>query len=364
MQHGVDELVQLVQALRLGRLDHQRAVHRERQRRRVVAVVHETFGDVSFCHTCVLELTAVEDKLVSDMSVGAGIDDAVRVAQFGREVVGLEDRRRRGFTQPFFAHHVDVAVADECHVRVAVQRRRYAVGVFRRERTHELGTYAHRAHARTAARMRRSKRFVQVQVAHIRADSRRIGVTDLGVHVRAVHIHEAAVLVYDLAHMFHVHLEDAVRGGVGDHAARQTVLVLLGFLLPVREVGVAAFIAADDHGLKACLHAGCGIGAVRRSGNQQHFALGMAVLQMVVANDHKARIFACRAGCGLQRRGRKTRDDRQLLLEVLEQLHVALHLVFRRERMDSAEAREGNRHHRGGGVEFHRARTQRNHAMC
>ena len=44
--HRVAEPVELGEVLRLGRLDHQRARHRERHRRRVEAVVDQPLGDV------------------------------------------------------------------------------------------------------------------------------------------------------------------------------------------------------------------------------------------------------------------------------------------------------------------------------
>ena len=79
---------------------------------------------------------------------------------------------------------------------------------------------------------------MQIEVADIRADEGRTSVTDLGVHVRAVHIDKSAVVVDNLTHLADSGLEDAVGRWVRDHTARKTVFVLLGLGAPVRHVGV------------------------------------------------------------------------------------------------------------------------------
>ena len=67
--HRVAEAVELGEVLRLGRLDHQRARHRERHRRRVEAVVDEALGDVVDGDAGGLRDRAqVEDALVRDQA--------------------------------------------------------------------------------------------------------------------------------------------------------------------------------------------------------------------------------------------------------------------------------------------------------
>ena len=56
-----------------------------------------------------------------------------------------------------------------------------------------------RPHARSAAAVRNRERLVQVQVADVGANRRRAREADLRVHVRAVHVDLAAVLVDDRA---------------------------------------------------------------------------------------------------------------------------------------------------------------------
>ena len=63
----------------------------------------------------------------------------------------------------------------------------------------EVLRHADRPHARAAAAVRDAERLVQVQVADVGADVARAAEADLRVHVRAVHVDLAAVLVDDPA---------------------------------------------------------------------------------------------------------------------------------------------------------------------
>ena len=87
----------------------------------------------------------------------------------------------------------------------------------------EVRGHADRAHARAAAAVRDAERLVQVEVADVGADVARAGEADLRVHVRAVHVDLAAVLVDDLADLADRLLEHAVRRGVGDHQRGEVV---------------------------------------------------------------------------------------------------------------------------------------------
>jgi hypothetical protein len=99
--------------------------------------------------------------------------------------------------------------------------------------------HANRADARAAAAVRDAKRFVQVQVADIRADEAGAGEADLGVHVRAVHVNLAAVRVDDFADLADGFLEHAVRGRIGDHQAARWEACGLRLAAQVRHINVA-----------------------------------------------------------------------------------------------------------------------------
>ena len=85
--------------------------------------------------------------------------------------------------------------------------------------------HADRAHARTAAAVRDAERLVQVEMADVGADVARPAEADHRVHVRAVHVDLAAVLVHDLADLADRLLEHAVRRSDTSPSARRAVRV-------------------------------------------------------------------------------------------------------------------------------------------
>ena len=68
-----------------------------------------------------------------------------------------------------------------------------------RQERRQVRRDADRAHARAAAAVRDAERLVQVEVADVGADVAGPAEADLRVHVGAVHVHLAAVLVDDRA---------------------------------------------------------------------------------------------------------------------------------------------------------------------
>ena len=94
--HRLAERVDLGQALALGRLHHQRAGHREAHRRRVEAVVGQPLGDVVDGDAGGLgDAAQVEDALVGDHAVLAGVEHRVVLVETAGDVVGRRDRGQR-----------------------------------------------------------------------------------------------------------------------------------------------------------------------------------------------------------------------------------------------------------------------------
>ena len=133
---------------------------------------------------------------------------------------------------------------------------------------------ADRAHARAAAAVGDAEGLVQVEVADVGADVAGAAEADLRVHVGAVHVDLAAVLVDDLADFLDGFLEDAVGGGVGDHqrgevlarARRPWRLRSARSMLPLVVAGDGDDLEAGDDG------AG-GVGAVGGVGDQADVAV-------------------------------------------------------------------------------------------
>src|SRR5436309_1660950 len=85
------------------------------------------------------------------------------------------------------------------------------------------------SHAGTTTAVRDAKRLVQVQVAYVRANVARAAETDLGVHVCAVHVNLAAMLMDDLANLLDRFLENPVCRWIRHHQRGQRLAMRGGF---------------------------------------------------------------------------------------------------------------------------------------
>ena len=158
-----------------------------------------------------------------------------------------------------------------------------------------------RAHPRTSAAVRDGERLVQVEMTDVGANRRRARQADLRVHVRAVHVHLAAMLVDDGADVADRFLVDAVRRGIRHHQRGQIVAVRLGLRLQVRNVHVALRVGRDHNDFHPGHDRAGRIGAVRGGRDQHHVATRLAAAAVPRANDQQAGQLALRAGVRLQR---------------------------------------------------------------
>ena len=69
-----------------------------------------------------MELTAVKNQLMTYPTIHACINNAECIFQFLSHVVRTYNSGCSGFAQAIFAHHTDIAVGDECQVRIAIER--------------------------------------------------------------------------------------------------------------------------------------------------------------------------------------------------------------------------------------------------
>jgi hypothetical protein len=370
--HRRDEAIELADRFAFGRLDHQRAGHRKAHRRRVEAVVHQPLGDVVDGDVgLVLQRPQIEDAFVRDEAAEAGVEHGIVTGETPRDVVGCEDRRfsRRG--EAAAAHHRDVhprdrqdrCAAERCGadrtdlaLRVAIRR----VPMPWQERR-EVRAHADRPHAGTATAVRDAKGLVQVEMRDVGAEFTRCGQPDERVQVRAVDVHLPAVRMHDLADALDAGLEHAVRRRVRRHDRREPLRVLRSLGFEVGEIDVAVVVAGDDDNLHADHLRRRGIGAVRRRRDQADVAVRFVAARVISLDREQPRVFALRAGVGLQRHRRITGDRAEHPLEIRAQLAVAFDLVRRRERMQLAELGPRHRHHLARRVQLHRARAERNH---
>jgi hypothetical protein len=107
----------------------------------------------------------------------------------------------------------------------------------------------------------------------------------------------------DVADVPDAGLEDPVRRWIGDHDRRQIGTMGLRLGPQIAEVDVAVVVTCDDDDFHPRHVRRRGVGAVRRRGNEADFAQRLALRGVVRLDDQEARVFALRAGVGLQRHG-------------------------------------------------------------
>ena len=124
-----DEGIERRLALGLGRLDHQRLRHDQREivGRRVEAVVEQALGDVERPHAGTLD-DAAADELVHVHAVERHREE---VAQLDTQIVGVEHRVLGIGAQAGRAVAPDIGIGAHDHAEIAVERR-YPADRFRR----------------------------------------------------------------------------------------------------------------------------------------------------------------------------------------------------------------------------------------
>ena len=161
---------------------------------------------------------------------------------------------------------------------------------------------------------------------------------DLRVHVRAVHVDLAAVLVDDGADLADRLLEDAVRRGVGHHQRAERVRVLRGLRAQVGDVDVAVRVAGDRHDLEAGHHRARRVRAVGGDGDEAHVAVRVAAARGGTRGSSSRPAYSpCAPEFGCSETAAKPVISASQRLELREHLVVALRLVGRRERVQLAE---------------------------
>ena len=331
------------------------------------AEVDQALGHVVHGHAAaVLERAQVEDALVGHQAAGAAVEHRIVLFQPAGDVVGAEDGDLGGAGQTGAAHHLQVHPGDRQDAGAAIGRRAdRAFLAFQPSMAGQEGRQvrldADGADARTAAAVGDAEGLVQVEVGDVTAELTRGAETDHGVHVGAVDIDLAAVVMDHLADLADGLFEHPVGGRVGDHQRGQALAVLLGLGAQVVEIDVAALVAGHHHHAHVDHAGGGGVGAVGRGRDQADVALTLAAARVIGTDGQEAGVLALGAGVGLQGDGVIAGGGAEHGLQLGGELGIALGLVGRGEGMDTAEFRPGDRDHLAGGVELHGAGAQRDH---
>src|SRR5450830_102111 len=367
LDHGVEETVQFFLGFAFGRLDHQGAGHRERHGRCMETEVDQALGNVIDADAAaVLQWTQVEDALVRHQAVAAAVEHRVVLLQSPGDVVGIEDRQLRSTLEAFTTHHADIHPGDRQDARAAERRRAHRAflafhGAVTRQERRQVRLHADRADARAATAVGNAEGLVQVQVRHVAAELARGAEADHGVHVGAIDIHLAAVVMNDGADLADAFLEHAGGRRVGDHQ-RGEVLAVLDRLGPqVFDIDVTAGIAGgDDHAHAGHVRRGR-VGAVGRRRDQADIAALVATALVVGTDRQQAGVFALGTGVRLQGNRVVAGGGAEHRFQLIGQLLVAGTLLGWGERVQGTEFGPGHRDHFAGGIELHGTGAQRDH---
>ena len=167
----------------------------------------------------------------------------------------------------------------------------------------EVRLDADRPHARAAAAVRNAEGLVKIHVAHVGADVARTREPYERVEIGAVEIDLAAVRMCDRTNLADSLLENAVRRGIGDHRRSESRCTRFGVGAEVREVDIAFCVRRHDDDVHSAHGGGSGIGAVSGRWNETYVATLLPATPVIRSDGEQSRIFALRAGIGLQREG-------------------------------------------------------------
>ena len=104
------ETIHLFLRFAFGRLDHHGSRNGPRDRRRMVAVIHQTLGHVF--HRDTLELAKIENAFVGHQIAMAAVENGIEVLQPASDVVGIEDSVLACFSQASAPHGRDIHPGD------------------------------------------------------------------------------------------------------------------------------------------------------------------------------------------------------------------------------------------------------------
>ena len=128
-----------------------------------------------------------------------------------------------------------------------------------------------------------------------------------------------------------------------------------GLRAKIGQINIALLVTSHSQDLQPGHDRAGGIGAVGGGRDETHVAMPFAPAGVIGADDEQTCVLALRTRIGLQRDSSKSRDLGQPLLQLLENNLVAAGLSQRRERMEAAEFRPGERQHFHRRIELHRA---------
>jgi len=172
----------------------------------------------------------------------------------GLHVVGIEDGKLGGGLE-VLAHHFDVRPRNGEDGAGAPRSSRHGSNGLRatnghhrvaREEGGQVVLDSDGSHAWTASSVGNAEGLVQVEMANVSTIVTRAAEADLSVHIGAIEVHLASVLVNEGAGLLDALIEKAEGGRVGDHNAGELLTVLENLGLQVSGIEVATLITLKE----------------------------------------------------------------------------------------------------------------------
>ena len=175
--HRIDEAIELRLGFAFGGLDHERARDRKAHRRRVEAIVDQTFRDILDPDISrLLQRPKIENAFVRHPSSGTGIEHWIMCRKTSGHIVCRENGRFGCCFEAIAAHHCDVHPRNRKNPRAAVRRCGHSADsigsivaasteiAMTRQESGEMRADRDRAHAGSAPSMWNAKGLVQIEV--------------------------------------------------------------------------------------------------------------------------------------------------------------------------------------------------------
>ena len=272
-------------------------------------------------------------------SVGAAIHYTVSIIQLFGKVIGVENSHFGGFGKSVGPHHFYIGVGNLQYSGTAVGRGRHRIEIaFEHYRMtgkegNQMFGHADRSHAGTTSTVRYGKCFMKIEVADVGSDCRRIGNSNLGIHVGAIHIDQTAGFVNDATHFFDFRFENTVSRRIRNHKSCQIVGVFFGFFSQIVHIHIAFFVAVNHYGRIPCLNCTGRIGSVGRGRYEHYVAMFVSDAFQIACYHNQPGIFSGRTRIGLEAYARQTGNFCQHHFQFFDHFVIALCLFDRCERM-------------------------------
>lgn len=179
----------------------------------------------------------------------------------------------------------------------------------------------------TTSTMGNGKCLMEVQMTNICSNKTWGSETELSVHVCTVHVNLSSILMNSIANTLDILLEYTVSRWVSDHDTRESISVLLCFLLNFFKHDVSLGITVDWDNFHSTDLGGSWIGSVSGGWAKADVSLEVTSTLVVLLNGHESSVLTCGSTVWLGRDSIVLSDANQVVFNLINELLVSLALI-------------------------------------